>query len=303
MSLIFGLAISALAADADSLPQRGTPAIWRIHNGASTIFLFGSLHILPPSFQWMTPEIDAAMRAADQFVFEVPVDEEALKAEKDFIIHNGILPHRQTLRSMLSSNEFQIYAATLRRAGLKSEQFTRYRPWLASIMLGLAYLHSDDLAKLRGADDDIMSYAREHGKSLIYLESIREQMELLTSGNESMQLKAFKSLIISLYRSRPQEQELRDSWAAGDDQRLTALIEGYFRGRPEAKDWLVGRRNRIWLATFKNFMGKGGTTMITVGAAHIGGNGGLIALLCNEGYEVERVGGSGGSARVCEPGA
>jgi uncharacterized protein YbaP (TraB family) len=106
-------------------------------------------YVLPPGYHWTTPEIESAMSAADLFVFEVPVDEVALSAQKEFIIQNGILPSRQTLRGLLSANEFQAYSTVLRRAGLKPEQFERYRPWLAAVMVGLAYLHRDQLVTLK----------------------------------------------------------------------------------------------------------------------------------------------------------
>ena len=244
------------------------------------------------------------MSAADLFVFEVPVDEAALAAQKEFIIQNGILPSRQTLRGLLSANEFQAYSAVLRRAGLKPEQFERYRPWLAAVMVGLAYLHRDDLVTLTGADDDLINYARDHGRKSVYLESIREQMELLTAGDDNAHLKALKNLIATLPQSRSQERDLLQTWASGDAQRFTALLEGYFKGRPQAKEFLIDRRNRNWLdALTQSLERPDGTTMITVGAAHIGGESGLIALLCGEGYEVERVAERGEAAvKVCGAG-
>src|SRR5579864_1332319 len=99
-------------------PVRADPALWRIHKDASTIYLFGSLHILPRGYAWTTPEIEAAMGATDRFVFEVPVGEDALKDEKAFIVENGILRGRQSLRGLLSPFEYGTYSTILRRAGL-----------------------------------------------------------------------------------------------------------------------------------------------------------------------------------------
>ena len=271
--------------------SKATPALWRVQHGTSTVYLFGSLHVLPRDFSWRTPEIETAMAAADQFYFEVPVDEAALKDEKEFILQNGILTHRQTLRSLLSPSEFQTYSGILRRAGLKPLYFERYRPWLASVMVGLAYLHSGDLTTLRGADDDVMAYAREHGRPLLYLENIQEQMKLLTTGDDGSQLKALKNLIVSLPRSRDQEKELQQSWANGDAKTMSALLDGYFSGHAEAQDFLINNRNRKWMPAIEEALARANNTMMmTVGVAHIGGRKGLVALLCAQGYKVERVG-------------
>lgn len=284
------LTAPALSATETAAPK-ATPALWRVQHGTSTVYLFGSLHVLPPDFSWRTPEIESAMAAADRFYFEVPVDEAALKDEKEFIVQNGILAKRQTLRSLLSPGEFQTYSAILRRAGLNPLYFERYRPWLASVMVGLAYLHSGDLTMLKGADDDIMAYAREHGRPLLYLENIEEQMKLLTTGDGASQLKALKNLIISLPRSRDMEKELQQIWARGDAKTMAALLDAYFKGHPEAQDILIDSRNRNWMPAIEESLARGdSTTMMTVGVAHIGGRKGLVALLCGEGYKVERVG-------------
>ena len=302
-ALLFALPTISIAASAP--PSRVTPALWRVHNGTSTVYLFGSLHILPPTYHWTTPEIERAMNASDLFIFEVPVDEAALKDQKAFIVEHGLLPLHQSLRAILTANEFQTYSAVLRRAGLKPELFEHYRPWLAAVMVGLAYLHRDDLVTLKGADDELIAYAHDHGKKSIYLESIREQMELLTNGDDNGHVKALKNLILSLPQSRTQEKELFETWSSGDATRFAALLDGYFKDRPEAKEFLVDRRNRDWLGPLKQALGRpGGTAMMTVGAAHIGGEKGLLALLCGEGYDVERVAESGtAAAKVCGAGA
>jgi len=299
------LALPTMSIAENALPSHVTPALWRVHGGTSTVYLFGSLHILPPGYHWTTPEIEHAMSASDLFIFEVPVDEAALQDQKAFIVEHGLLPPKQSLRTLLSANEFQTYSAVLRRAGLKPEHFEHYRPWLAAVMVGLAYLHRDDLVSLKGADDDLMVYARDHEKKSIYLESIREQMELLTNGDDNGHVKALKNLILSLPQSRTQEKELFESWSSGDAKHFAALLDGYFKGRPQAREFLVDRRNRDWLRPLKEALAQPNSTAImTVGAAHIGGEKGLLALLCGEGYDVERVAEPGAAAaKVCGAGA
>src|SRR5882672_12167210 len=109
VALLLALPTASIAESA--LPARATPALWRVHNGTSTVYLFGSLHILPRGYGWTTPEIEHAMSASDLFIFEVPVDEAALQDQKAFIVEHGLLPPKQSLRTLLSANEFQTYSA------------------------------------------------------------------------------------------------------------------------------------------------------------------------------------------------
>lgn len=296
-----GLDLSSTAAAPQDFPH---PAIWRVRHGQNALYLFGSLHIIPNSLSWKSPEVDQAMRASQVFMFEVPVDAQALAAEKDFIIHNGILPRGTTLKAALSQNEYRTYSRVLKDAGINEQFFERYRPWLASVMVGLAYLHRQDFTNLRGADDVLIAYAQSQGKQLRYFERIDEQLQLLSRIDDAVQIKALKDLIGSLPSAREHEAELVDTWAKGDAEHLAQLIDNYFVGHEDAKKLLIGDRNLAWLPRIRELMDSGSTAMVTVGAAHVGGEGGLVQALCAEGYEVERLGDEGGPAtRVCAPGA
>jgi uncharacterized protein YbaP (TraB family) len=270
-----------------------SPAIWRVQEGGSTVYIFGSLHILPQSFQWRSPTVDAAMGESDLFVFEVPVDEEANQRQKAFIIKNGLLPPNASLRRVLNRTEFQTYSRILIGAGLKPEHFTRYRPWLAAVVVGLAYVHRRDISTLKGVDDEIIDYAHAQEKELRYLETIEEQMQLLIRGDEQAQVNMLKHQLVALPRAIAHTQELVNAWTRGDAQGFSDLIERDFAGHEEAQDVLISNRNRAWLPSIRELLRTGRTAMVTVGAAHIGGPEGVLSLLCDAGHRVERVGDNG----------
>ncbi len=285
---------------AQSAPH--SPALWKVRSGESTVYVLGSLHILPPSFQWRTQAIETAIAASDIFVFEVPVDDAATERQKAFIVKNGLLPRGASLRKVLNRIEFDTYSRILLGAGLKPEHFTRYRPWLAAVVVGLAYVHRRDLTMLDGVDDQIIEQAEAQGKELRYLESIEDQMKLLVMGDDLAQVRALKRQLVSLPKSVEHTQDLVDTWARGDAERFAALIEQDFAGHVEAQDLLISNRNRAWVPRVAELLQSGKTAMVTVGAAHIGGPKGLISLLCGEGHEVERVGANGApDTRACGP--
>jgi uncharacterized protein YbaP (TraB family) len=187
------------------------------------------------------------------------------------------------------------------QSGLPKVQFDHYRPWLASLVLGLAYLHRD-ITNLRGADDVLLDYAQSHDKGVLYLESIDDQMKLLIGGNDKAQLAGLQSVISALPEERAHQQQLLDAWSAGDSDRLAQIIDGFFHGHEQAREFLLGARNRNWLAHLDGFLSSGKTTFVTVGAAHLSGPSGLLQGLCARGYALTRVGSDGSpSASICGP--
>jgi uncharacterized protein YbaP (TraB family) len=267
-----------------------SPALWRIRDTDSTVYVFGSLHILPQSFKWRAPEIEDAIASSDVFVFEVPVDDAANARQKEFIVKNGLLPRGASLRRVLNRIEYETYSRVLLGAGLKPEHFVRYRPWLAAVVVGLAYVHRRDIATLTGVDDEIIEHAQSGGKELRYLETVEDQMKLLVMGDDFDQVRALKRQLVSLQRAAAHTEDLVQTWAQGDTERFTNLIERDFAGHVEAQDLLISNRNRAWVPSVAELLASGKTAMVTVGAAHIGGPKGLISLLCAAGHHVERVG-------------
>jgi uncharacterized protein len=293
MAGIVAVLLALLPAGVLAQSAAPAPALWRIRDGDSTVYIFGSLHILPQSFKWRAPEIEQAIAASDVFVFEVPVDDEANARQKDFIVKNGLLPRGASLRKVLNRIEYETYSRILLGAGLKPEHFTRYRPWLAAVIVGLAYVHRRDIATLSGADDEIIEHAQNVGKELRYLETVDDQMKLLVMGDDLAQIRALKRQLVSLPQSASHTEDLVQSWARGDMERFSNMIERDFAGHVEAQDLLISNRNRAWVPSVAELLGSGKTAMVTVGAAHIGGAKGLIALLCAAGHDVERVGMNG----------
>jgi uncharacterized protein YbaP (TraB family) len=298
--LILLLSLLPAGVVAQSAPH--SPALWKVRSGESTVYIFGSLHILPPSYEWRSPQIESAIAASDIFVFEVPVDEDAATRQKAFIVQNGLLPRGASLRKVLNRIEFDTYSRILLGAGLKPEHFTRYRPWLAAVVVGLAYVHRRDLTMLDGVDDQIIEQAEAQGKELRYLESIEDQMKLLVMGDDLAQIRALKRQLVSLPQSVSHTKDLVDTWAEGDAERFAALIERDFAGHVEAQDLLISNRNRTWVPKVEELLHSGKTAMVTVGAAHIGGPKGVISLLCAKGHEVERIGANGvAGTSACRP--
>jgi len=178
-------------------------------------------------------------------------------------------------------------------AGLRPEHFNRYRPWLATVLVGLAYVHRRDLATLSGVDDDIIAHAQENGKELRYLEGVEDQMKLLVMGDDYAQVRALKRQLVSLPQAMAHTERLVQTWARGDADGFADIIEGDFNGHVEAQDLLISNRNRAWVPSIGELLKSGRTAMVTVGAAHLGGPKGLIPLLCAAGHDVQRVGANG----------
>src|SRR5581483_383624 len=53
-------------------PIEAHPALWMVRSGHAVLYLFGSIHLLPPNVDWHSPPVEKAIKASDVFVFEAP---------------------------------------------------------------------------------------------------------------------------------------------------------------------------------------------------------------------------------------
>src|SRR5437762_12380016 len=138
-ALAAALLLASTSAGSAAVPStklmQAHPALWTVHGSKATVYLLGSIHVLPPQMQWHTPAIDKALDAADVFVFEIPMDETQKTAIQAFVKENGLLPPGMALPSLLNEQARKDYRAALNVTHVSPEMLNPMRPWLALLML------------------------------------------------------------------------------------------------------------------------------------------------------------------------
>src|SRR5215213_6648151 len=90
-------ALVALASPAAAkAPPQPRPALWQLSDADTTVYLFGTIHLLPTNYQWRTPRFNQAVAGANELVVETIVDignpAEILAAKKNLGYSPGLPP-------------------------------------------------------------------------------------------------------------------------------------------------------------------------------------------------------------------
>jgi uncharacterized protein YbaP (TraB family) len=177
----------------------------------------------------------------------------------------------------------------MRKAGADPARLAGLKTWAAALVvaqLAEAGEHSD-LDAANGADRALLA---SHGTAqVIELEGVAPQLAQFDRLDEPAQRRLLATVAADAPKAAAELVRLADGWARGD----IALIEGETRrgllADPELRDVLFVRRNRAWLARISALLGQHHTPLVAVGAAHMAGPDGLVALLAAHGYTVQRV--------------
>lgn len=259
------------------------PAMWKIVNGKSTVYLLGSIHLLPAGFTWRTPEIDRAVEAADVFLFETNIDF-ATAEHHYFVDHQGYLPAGQTLHEKLSPEALKQYWALIKGLRLDQNKIDYLRPGVALWYLG--QIPAKDQTRLGpGVDAALTKYAKEHGKQLGYLETLQSQFEVLAELGGGAETAMLEKSLTDMGKGDDKFSTMLAAWAEGDLPKLRSVGEQ----DPKQTVILLDNRNKAWLPKIEALLGSPKTYLITVGAAHLAGKNSVIDLLCAKHWKIERV--------------
>jgi uncharacterized protein len=263
------------------------PALWHVQGPRGEAYLFGSIHLLPRNIAWRTRQVDAAIKRADIFVFEVSTDDQAQATIRHLIATEGMLPPGQSLRAMLPPSSQPVFDAALVKAHLSIDTVDHERPWLASLQLLVAESLAKQYSPDAGVDHAVMAIAARKHKPSRYFETIEQQFGILAGGTDKMQLSEFESDLKDFGQSDDDLTPMVDAWKNGQEEKLAGLMNSDLADDPEMKKALLTDRNQRWVGAIEKMLTERKVFFITVGAGHLAGPEGVPALLRAAGYKVD----------------
>jgi len=280
-------AAAPAAARAVIQAQGPGPALWTITDADSTLYLFGTVHVLRPETAWGSPRVDAAFAASDRIILEIanPDDQAAIQP---LIQQFGISPTRP-LSSLLTPDEIARLDAAAVSIGATAAQLDPLRPWLVALSLSLAPMLKAGYDPQSGVDLVLKARAEAAGKPVAGLETIDKQVGILAALSEDTQL-AFLRAALDAYDDATTELDaLVTAWAGGDVEAINRLgVVEMRETSEEIYQALLVRRNTDWADQIQTLLAGSGTVFIAVGAAHLAGDDSVQEILEDRGVEATR---------------
>ncbi len=274
--IIIGSAASNLAQETNSL-------LWKISGNdlAKPSYLFGTIHLLPEDQYFFTDKMHEALNATEVLALEASLDipiSEQIKMAGDMIMPDG-----KSWKDYMTEEEYAaVKSAFVDSLGMKEkkvEKYSKIRPvYVSGVVL------SELLGKVKMYEQELSSMAKKSKKEIIGLETIQEQMEIVSAMSIEDQIEDLKSSTASMLRDYNEMLIAYTSQNLSELEKVGTESEGF--DKIEAK--LLTERNDKWIIAMKGLLAKQ-STFFAVGAMHLVGESGLIAQLKAAGYTVEAV--------------
>ena len=282
-------AIGALLVVLLGIPAHAEPAMWVVKGPHSTVYLFGSVHVLQKDRAWRTPKIDEAIKKSDQLWLEL-TDADDAKVMQPLIAELGVdMAH--PLSTKLTKDQVAKLDEVAKKAGIPGGEpsLEPLRPWMASLAVSMAPMVKAGYDPASGVEQVLKPEFAGPGKSVHGLETASQQLHFFSDLPQKQEVEYLDSTLQDFDKATERMKTLVDAWYAGDVAKLNELMNGEFREKyPELSRKLLTSRNESWIPQIEKLLKGDGVSFLAVGAGHLTGTDGVPALLEKAGYKVER---------------
>ncbi|CAG5008160.1 hypothetical protein DYBT9275_04206 [Dyadobacter sp. CECT 9275] len=248
----------------------------------SPSYLFGTIHLICPADFALSDALKNALSRTEQTALEVDMDdpEMMMKMMKTMNMKNGT-----ELKSLMSPEQYSRLSAYYKDSvGIGLAMFEKAKPFVLMGPLFNVVLSCQP----QSYEMSLVELAKKQKSEVIGIETLEEQMAIFDTIPYSDQLKQIVVMIDSLPSARKEFKNLVDLYKAQDIDSLYQLTMKSEFGLDGNEEIMLFDRNRKWIPRMDKIM-KAKPTFFGVGAAHLGGPTGVIALLRKAGYDVRPV--------------
>lgn len=287
-ALFAGVAALLLAACGEP-PSTSSPAdspfLWEVTNEQGEVegWLYGTIHALPDGTDWRGKAIDDVIDAADYLVVEVANlnDGAAIAAEFQRAARSAGHP---MLRERVAPGDASVVEELAARTPYSGEEFRQIETWAAALML--AQTISREAESANGVDKALLLDFRD--RQIVELEGAAAQFAIFDELAEEDQ-RVLLNAVIEEATGRDTSPDPSDLWLSGDIDALNAETQRGILADPEVRDALLVQRNYDWVGQCVALFADEKLPLIAVGAAHLAGSQGMVAMLEMRGYTVRRL--------------
>jgi uncharacterized protein YbaP (TraB family) len=291
LSRLFAMVGIATLAGLSAAPAsaRDRPALWEVSDRDTTVYLFGTIHLLPKNVQWRSPKFEKALARSQSLVVETIVDD---KNPQAFTRTFAGMAFRQGLPPILDrvspAKRAQLEAA-IAKTGQPLSRFDQMETWAVAFAILGPQFQQLGLSTADGVEVVLRGIFAQAGKPIEQLETNSEQLGLFDTLPEAAQRALLEGSVESPGDMRTQFNGMLSAWTRGDIDAIARTFNEEMASSPDLRDALIRRRNYNWSNWIARRMAAPGTVFMAVGAGHLAGPDSVQLYLQSHGYRVKRL--------------
>jgi len=261
--------------------------LWRIHqDGVAPSHVFGTIHVADPRLAELPTPVRQAFDEASSMMVEYFADAYG----KERFLEAAMYLDRQTLEETIGRKDFDRVLEFLAPIGLSREFVNKLKPW--GVLINLRNPRGAGGASL---DAQLFGLARRRRLPLEMMENVEEQVFTFDEFPVDSQIALLRHSLTHHREMLELSERTVEAYLARDLAAIWKLQEDYSRRNPEIASHNAVFQKRVLfdrsvVMAFRMQRGlRRGRAFVALGALHLHGDKGVLALLEEDGYRAERV--------------
>ena len=261
-----------------SLAQKSL--LWKVEGkGIKTSYLYGTFHIFPQEKFVIPEKVNTSFATCERLVMELAMSE-GMEME---MMQLAAMKDGRTLEDLLISDDLILLDSAIMANGMSRAFFNRWKPFLITSMFYNQYM-KNGVASFELA---LQKMALEKDMEILGLETVARQMAVFDAIPYEDQARDLMDMVRNRDKYEKLFQEMVTTYMSEDIEAMLELTHREMNNLEEIEQ-LLTKRNEEWIPKMTELM-VSKPTFFAVGAGHLGGDEGVIALLKKEGFKVKPV--------------
>jgi len=264
--------------------------LWEVSKqGQPKSFIFGTMHSKDPRILHLPGIVMQAFNGSAAFILETTLSERSIQESRSLML----APHGQSLKTSTGAARFAELSEIASKYGIPAAVLDRFKIWAAaSILSQPPQPRHKQSAQLTLLDRELEKTARARGKPVFALEKVVEQLGLFDNLPRKVQLELLDQAIKEFPNLDYELEKLTAHYIAGRTGWIFCEMEESLKSlSPELNDFmtnqLIIQRNHTMAARMLPKLAKN-STFVAIGALHLPGTEGVLALLEQNGYKIRK---------------
>lgn len=277
--------------------------LWRASRGTEVITIIGTYHLNDPRHAPMIALAKPLIETAGALLVEAGPDEQAalkeamLKTPSRMFISEG-----PSLIQLLPPELWQRLSDAMKARGVPGIMAAKFRPWYAMMVLSLPPCAMAQMVEPKGLDGELIDLADAAGVKIQALEPWTTVFGLLEGLTPSQEIDMLETSLAMESQSEDFSSTLADLYFAGESRllwelmrHLSAQLPGVSADEVDAEmalmeDVMMTKRNQAWVPVIEAAtQSHSAPLVLAFGALHLAGETGVLNLLAQNGWQVERL--------------
>ena len=272
-----------------AIPVYADSPVWKIEKSDSLMFIGGTIHVLTTEDYPLPASFETAYEQSSRLIFETDIARLESLNFQQYMLAELSYSDGRNLQQVLSKDTYRALTEFFSKRGVPMTSIDNFKPGMVATLMAMMELQRLGLTGT-GVDRHLNQRADREQKAKGQLETAEEQISFIANMGVGREDEMLAYNLVDMEKLPDLWRVMKQAWRSGDLTTLDEISATPLRDEfPELYKAMLVDRNNAWLPQIEVMSTTAEVEFVLVGALHLVGDDGLLAMLTSRGYNVTQL--------------